>query len=264
MPNLSVKNVEVRYQEVILGLRNVSLQLDEGQVISILGPNGAGKSTTLKAISGLLHIEDGKVTRGSISLDGTRIESKGPEEIASMGIIQVIEGRRLFGHLTIEQNLIAGSYMLNASDVNESLEMVYQLFPQLKRLKNNVSGYISGGEQQMLVTARALMARPKILMLDEPSLGLAPTLIAHTYGKLREIKERGDISILLGEQNAMAALNICDHGYVLENGRVVLDSPAQELKENKDIQEFYLGLSELGSKKSYAEVKHYRRRKRWL
>lgn len=264
MRNLSVKNVEVKYQGVILGLRNVSLELDEGKVICILGPNGAGKSTTLKAISGLLHIEDGKVTRGSISYDGQQIEGKGPEHIASMGIIQVIEGRRLFGHLTIEQNLIAGSYMLHGSEVNERLEMVYELFPQLRRLKNNVSGYISGGEQQMLVTARALMARPNVLMLDEPSLGLAPAIIAHTYRQLREIRDRGGMSILVSEQNAMAALNICDYGYVVENGRVVLDGPTHVLKENKDIQEFYLGLSELGSKKSYAEVKHYRRRKRWL
>jgi len=181
-----------------------------------------------------------------------------------MGIIQVIEGRRLFGHLTVEQNLIAGASILTASEAEQRLKMVYELFPQLYKLRHNVSGYISGGEQQMLVTARALMAQPKILMLDEPSLGLAPAVVGHTYQKLQEIRQMSRISILLSEQNAMMALNVCDHGYVLENGRVVLDGPAQVLKENKDIREFYLGLSELGSRKSYAEVKHYRRRKRWL
>jgi len=264
MPNLSVKNIEVKYQGIILGIRNVSMDLAERQVVSLLGANGAGKSTTLKAISGLLHTEDAKVTRGSITLDGVQIEDKDPEEIAGMGIIQVIEGRRLFAHLTVEQNLIAGAYMLRGAEAGERLETVYSVFPNLARLKNNVSGYISGGEQQMLVTGRALMARPEILMLDEPSLGLAPALIRNTYEKLHEIKEKEQISILLAEQNAIAALNICDYAYVLENGRVVLDGSAQKLKANKDIQEFYLGLSEVGGRKSYAEVKHYRRRKRWL
>ncbi len=264
MPNLSVKNIEVKYQGIILGIRNVSLDLAENQVVSILGANGAGKSTTLKAISGLLPIEDARVSRGSITLDGRQIENKDPEEIAGLGVIQVIEGRRLFAHLTVEQNLIAGAYMLRGGEVTKRLETVYEVFPNLARLKNNVSGYISGGEQQMLVTGRALMARPEILMLDEPSLGLAPALIRNTYEKLKEIKEKEKISILLAEQNAAAALNICDYAYVLETGRVVLDGSSEKLKANKDIQEFYLGLSEMGSRKSYAEVKHYRRRKRWL
>ncbi|MDY6879212.1 MAG: ABC transporter ATP-binding protein [Thermodesulfobacteriota bacterium] len=264
MPDLAVRNVEVRYQWVILGLSNVSLDLENGKVVSVLGPNGAGKSTTLKAISGLLHTEEGKVTRGSITLDDKPIHDDDPETIASMGIIQVIEGRRLFGHLTVEQNLVAGAYMINAAEAKKNLENVFTLFPTLKRLRNNVSGYISGGEQQMLVTGRALMSRPKILMLDEPSLGLAPVIIKDTYEKLAQIKKDEGISILLAEQNAIAALNICDYAYVLENGRVVLDGPSEKLKGNKDIQEFYLGLSELGSRKSYAEVKHYRRRKRWL
>ena len=232
MPHVSVKNVEVKYQGIILGLRNVSLALSERQVVSLLGANGAGKSTTLKAISGLLHIEDGKVTRGSILLDEKPIQDKDPEEIAGMGIIQVIEGRRLFAHLTVEQNLIAGAYMFSSVQAGERLEMVYSVFPNLKRLRHNVSGYISGGEQQMLVTGRALMARPKILMLDEPSLGLAPALIRNTYEKLHEIKKKEDISILVAEQNAVAALNICDYAYVLENGRVVLDGLSEKMKEN--------------------------------
>jgi len=264
MPSLSVKNVEVLYQMVILGLRNVSLELDEGQAVAILGPNGAGKSSTLKAISGLLHVEDGKVSRGSITLDGDAIDDKGPEDIAGLGIIQVIEGRRLFGHLSVEQNLIAGAYMLSRADFSKSLEMVYEMFPTLKRLRHNVSGYISGGEQQMLVIGRALMARPKILMIDEPSIGLAPTLIRDTYSKLKEIRAQKEISILLAEQNARAALNLCDYAYVLETGRVVLDGSSEKLKGNKDVQEFYLGLGEMGSRKSYKDVKHYRRRKRWL
>ena len=236
MPFLAIRNVEVRYQTVILGLRNASLELEKAQVVALLGANGAGKSSTLKAISGLLHIEDGKVTRGSITLDGQCIDGKGPEEIASMGIIQVIEGRRLFGHLTIQQNLIAGSYMLDSSEAGKSLEMIYEMFPVLKRLRHNVSGYISGGEQQMLVIGRALMAQPKILMVDEPSLGLAPTTIVSTYEKMKEIKEEKGLSILLAEQNAKAALNICDHAYVLETGRVVLEGSSQKLKENKYIQ----------------------------
>lgn len=264
MADLVVKNVEVKYQGIILGLRNVSLEVPEGQVVSVLGANGAGKSTTLKAISGLLHIEDGKVTRGSIYLDKERIDEKGPEEIAGMGIIQVIEGRRLFVHLSVEQNLIAGAYMFSSVECKNRLDEVYEVFPNLKRVRQNVSGYLSGGEQQMLVTGRALMARPRILMLDEPSLGLAPLLIRSTYEKLDEIRDKENISILLAEQNAKAALNICDYAYVMENGRVVLDGPSEKLKANKDVQEFYLGLSELGSRKSYAEVKHYRRRKRWL
>lgn len=264
MPTLSLKNIEVRYQMVIMGLHNVSLDLSDGQIVAILGANGAGKSTTLKGISGLLHTEEGKVTRGGIFLNEKRIDDKDPEEIAAMGIIQVAEGRRLFGHLTIEQNLIAGAYILAGSELKRKLDLVYELFPSLCRLCNNTSGYISGGEQQMLVIGRALMARPSILLIDEPSLGLAPLLIQNTYEKLKEIREREKISVLLAEQNARAALNICNYGYVLENGRVVLDGPVEKLKENKDIQEFYLGLGELGTRKSYAEVKHYRRRKRWL
>jgi len=264
MPFLSVMNVEVLYQMVILGLRNVSLELRDAQVVALLGPNGAGKSSTLKAISGLLHVEDGKVSRGSITLDGDALVDKGPEEIAGLGIIQVIEGRRLFGHLSVEQNLIAGAYMLSSAEFLKRLEMVYDMFPTLRRLRHNVSGYISGGEQQMLVIGRAMMARPRILMIDEPSIGLAPNLIKETYRKLMEIKDQKEVSILLAEQNARAALDICDYAYVLETGRVVLDGPSEKLKENKDIQEFYLGLGEMGSRKSYKDVKHYRRRKRWL
>ena len=264
MPYLSVRNIEVRYEGVILGARSVSLEVPPGSTVALLGANGAGKSTTLKAISGLLKTEHGSITRGSIELDGHRIDGRGAEDIAAAGVVQVIEGRRLFAHLTVEQNLIAGGSMLDRASCAERLEMIYQIFPNLGRLRRNVSGYMSGGEQQMLVTGRALMARPTVLMLDEPSLGLAPSMIRATYDKLTEIREREDISILLAEQNVNMALEICDYAYVLETGRVVLDGTPQRLRENKDIQEFYLGLSELGARKKYSEIKHYRRRKRWL
>ena len=262
MPYLSVRNIEVRYEGVILGARSVSLEVPPGSTVALLGANGAGKSTTLKAISGLLKTEHGSITRGSIELDGHRIDGRGAEDIA--GVVQVIEGRRLFAHFTVEQNLIARGSMLDRASCAERLEMIYQIFPNLGRLRRNVSGYMSGGEQQMLVTGRALMARPTVLMLDEPSLGLAPSMIRATYDKLTEIREREDISILLAEQNVNMALEICDYAYVLETGRVVLDGTPQRLRENKDIQEFYLGLSELGARKKYSEIKHYRRRKRWL
>ena len=264
MENLSVKNIEVKYQGTIIGVSNVSLQLSDSQVVGILGANGVGKSTVLKAISGLLSAEDGKVTRGSILLDDVRIDNNNPEEIASKGIIQVIEGRRLFTHLTVENNLVAGAYMLKGSEARKRLEMVYNVFPILKLIRHRVSGYISGGEQQMLVTGRALMAKPNILMLDEPSLGLAPAIVRDTYEKLSEIKEQEQISIIISEQNAVATLKISDYVYVLDCGMVVLDGSSEKMKENKDIQEFYLGIGEKGTRKSYSEVKHYRRRKRWM
>lgn len=264
MPHLSVKNIEVRYESVILGVRSISLELPARKTVALLGGNGAGKSTTLKAVSGLLRTEHGSITRGHIQLDDRRIDNLGAEEIAALGVVQVIEGRRLFSHLTVEQNLIAGGSMLDRASCSERLEMIYQIFPNLSRLRKNVSGYMSGGEQQMLVTGRALMARPTILMLDEPSLGLAPAMIQATYDKLVEIRDREGISILLAEQNAIMALEVCDHAYVLETGRIVLDGTPDRLRENKDIQEFYLGLSEPGKRKRYSEIKHYRRRKRWM
>lgn len=264
MAHVSVKNIEVRYEGIILGVRSISLELPVGKTVALLGANGAGKSTTMKAISGLLRAEHGAVTRGSIRFDDQEIVGRTAEEIAALGAVQVIEGRRLFSHLTVEQNLFVGGTLLDRAALAERLTMIYDLFPTLKRLRSNVSGYLSGGEQQMLVTGRALMARPKVLMIDEPSLGLAPAMIQATYAKLAEIRARDNISILLAEQNANMALNFCDHAYVLENGRVVLDGSAERLRENRDIKEFYLGLSEMGTRRNYAQIKHYSRRKRWM
>jgi branched-chain amino acid transport system ATP-binding protein len=262
---LKLNNIEVVYSEVILVLRGVSLQVPEGQIVTLLGANGAGKSTTLKAISGLLHTELGEVTRGSIEFNGQRIDRIPPEEIVRLGIVQVIEGRRLFPHLTVEENLQVGALIRgDGAAVRRDLELVYTYFPRLKELRRKVAGYLSGGEQQMLVIGRGLMARPKLMLLDEPSLGLAPLLVQEIFEIIRRINEEEGTSILLVEQNAQVALNIAHYGYVMENGRVVLDGPAEVLRENEDIKEFYLGLTELGQRKSYREVKHYKRRKRWL
>ncbi len=262
---LTVSNVEVMYLNCIQVLRGISLELGEGKIITILGANGAGKSTTLKAISGLLRTEEGKVTRGSINYDGHRIDNLSAETIAKLGIIQVQEGRRLFDHLSVEQNLKTGAHIrTDAGGVKRDMDMVYELFPKLKDLRNQTSGYISGGERQMLVTGRALMGNPKVLLLDEPSLGLGPLLVREIYEIVRKINQEEKTSILVVEQNARAALDIAEYGYVMENGRIVLDGSADKLKGNQDVQEFYLGLTELGQKRSYAEVKHYKRRKRWL
>jgi branched-chain amino acid transport system ATP-binding protein len=262
---LKLNNIEVVYSDVILVLRGVSLAVGEGQIVALLGANGAGKTTTLKAISGLLRTELGEVTRGSIELDGERIDHLAPEEIVQRGIVQVLEGRRLFQHLTVEENLVVGALVRDGgAAVRRDLEMVYSYFPRLKELRRRVSGYLSGGEQQMLVIGRALMAHPKLMLLDEPSLGLAPMLVQEIFEIIQRINREEGTSILLVEQNAQAALNIAQYGYVMENGRVVLDGPAEVLRENEDIKEFYLGLTELGQRKSYREVKHYKRRKRWL
>jgi branched-chain amino acid transport system ATP-binding protein len=262
---LRLNNVEVIYNKVLLVLRGVSLHLDKGQIVALLGANGAGKSTTLKAVSGLLRAELGEVTRGSIHFDEHRIDRKDPEEIASLGIRQVIEGRRLYLHLTTEENLRMGAY-LNRSrqDVKERLEQVYTYFPPLRQLKGKVSGYLSGGEQQMMVIGRSLMARPKILMLDEPSLGLAPLISREIFTIISKINKTEDIGILLVEQNARAALCIAGYAYVMENGRIVLDGASEKVQDNEDVKEFYLGLTGVGEKKSYRDVKHYKRRKRWL
>ena len=242
---LSVNNIEVVYHDVILVLRGVSFQLEEGQMITLLGANGAGKTTTLKAISGLLKTEVGKVTHGDIRFDDQRIDRMGPEDIARMGIIQVMEGRRILEHLTVEENLEVAAYLLkDRSHLKKDIELVYHYFPRLKDLRHRTSGYTSGGEQQMMLVGRALMAHPKIMLLDEPSFGLAPLLVE--------------------EQNAIAALNISGYGYVMENGRIVLDGTAKDLKENEDVKEFYLGFGALSKRKSYRDVKHYKRRKRWL
>ena len=262
---LSLNNIEVIYNKVFLVLRGVSLQVDKGSIVSLLGANGAGKSTTLKAISGLLGTELGEVTRGQINFKEERIDKKNPEEIAGLGIRQVIEGRRLYLHLTTEENLRMGAYLnKDRSDVKRRLSQMYDYFPRLTELRSKVSGYLSGGEQQMLVIGRSLMARPEILMLDEPSLGLAPLVVKEIFNITQRINQDEKMSILLVEQNAKAALGISSYAYVMENGRVVLDGPAEKVSENEDVKEFYLGLSGVGKKKSYRDVKHYRRRKRWL
>jgi len=262
---LNLINVEVKYANVILVLRGVSIQVEDGKIIALLGANGAGKTTTLKSVSGLLHAEMGEVTDGSIEFDGKRIDRITPESIVKMGIVQVLEGRRVLVHLSVEENLRAGSYArTDGFSIQEDLDMIYSYFPPLKGLRHQVSGYLSGGEQQMLVIGRGLMARPKLILLDEASLGLAPLMVREIFQIVKNVNATEHTSILLVEQNAIAALSIAEHGYVMENGRIVLDGPASKLRDNQDIQEFYMGLSEVGGRKSYKEVKHYKRRKRWL
>lgn len=262
---LSLNNVEVIYNKVILVLRGVSLEVGLGGIVALLGANGAGKSTTLKAISGLLGTELGEVTRGQISFNEKRIDKKYPEDIAALGIRQVIEGRRLYLHLSAEENLRMGAYLnKDRADVKRRLSQMNQYFPRLVELRRKVSGYLSGGEQQMLVIGRSLMARPEILMLDEPSLGLAPLMVKEIFNIIHRINQEEKMGILLVEQNAQAALGISSYAYVMENGRVVLDGPAEKVSENEDVKEFYLGLTGVGKKKSYRDVKHYKRRKRWL
>jgi branched-chain amino acid transport system ATP-binding protein len=263
-PMLEVNNIEVIYSDVILVLKGMSLQVREGQIVTILGNNGAGKSTTLKAISGLLHSEDGEVTDGTISFMGERIDKRAPEDIVRRGIFQVMEGRKAFEDLTVEENLIVGAHTIRSrKQIKQDLELVYHYFPRLVQRKSVLAGYISGGEQQMLVIGRGLMAHPKLLLLDEPSMGLSPMLVGEIFEIIRIINHNEKVTILLVEQNARMALDIADHGYVMESGRIVLDDEVEKLKNNEDIKEFYLGLSEKG-KKSYRDVKHYKRRKRWL
>ena len=261
---LRLNNVEVKYAGVILVLRGVSVEVGDGKIVALLGANGAGKTTTLKAVSGLLGTELGEVTDGSIEFDGHRIDNRTPEEIVRLGIVQVMEGRRVLVHLTVEENLRAGAYIRGDGDIKNDLDMIYEYFPPLKELRTQVSGYLSGGEQQMLVIGRGLMAKPKLMLLDEASLGLAPLMVKEIFEIVRKVNLEENTSVFLVEQNALAALSIAEYGYVIENGRIVLDGPGDKLKENQDIQEFYMGLSELGKRKSYREVKHYRRRKRWL
>jgi len=262
---LRLNSIEVIYSDVILVLKGVSLEVPDGKIISLLGANGAGKTTALKAISGVLYTELGEVTDGSIEFDGMRIDGKVPEEIVQMGIVQVMEGRRMFEHLSVEENLWVGAYARNdKEEILKDLELVYHYFPRLKDLRGHVSGYLSGGERQMLVMGRALMSHPKVMLLDEPSLGLSPLLVRDIFEVIKKINREEKTSILLVEQNAKIALSTSDYGYIMENGRVVLDGPSPKLKENEDIKEFYLGLSQVGKRKSYREVKHYRRRKRWL
>jgi branched-chain amino acid transport system ATP-binding protein len=262
---LEVNNIEVVYNNVILVLRGISFKVEEGQAVTLMGPNGAGKSTTLKAISGLLKGELGEVTRGSIKWEDQRIEALSAEEIVRRGIVQVIEGRPLFRHLSVEENLrIGGMIYEGGRHIKEDMERVFDYFPRLRDMRKRTSGYLSGGEQQMLVIGRAVMSHPKLMMLDEPSLGLAPMLVEEIFEIVGDIRQRDGISVLLVEQNAHAALGLADYGYVMENGRIVMDGPAEVLANNEDIKEFYLGLSQVGERKSYRDVKHYKRRKRWL
>jgi branched-chain amino acid transport system ATP-binding protein len=261
---LRLNNIEVIYSSVILVLKGVSLDVPDGRVITILGANGAGKTTTLKAISGLLSTELGKVTDGNIIWDGKRIDNSAPEDIVRSGIVQIMEGRGVLEHLTTEENLkLGGSSRRDIGNLKRELDMVYKYFPRLRALRNKTSGYLSGGEQQMLVMGRGLMAKPKLALLDEPSLGLSPLLVREIFEIVGNINSDGT-GILLVEQNAKAALSIAEHGYIMENGRVVLDGAKEKLLENEDVKEFYLGLSTIGQKKSFREVKHYKRRKRWL
>ncbi len=262
---LTLNNIEVVYSDVILVLKGVSLVVEPGTIVTLLGANGAGKTTALKAMSGLLKSELGKVTDGSIEFEGTRIDRKDAEEIVRMGMVQVMEGRPLFEQLTVEENIRVGAYSRNdAAGIRSDMEEIYHYFPILARMRHQVSGYLSGGERQMLVMARGLMARPKLMLLDEPSLGLSPGLVKEIFKIIQRINQERKTSILVVEQNAFIALSISDYAYVMENGRIVLDGPSAKLKENEDIKEFYLGLSQLGKRKSFKEVKHYRRRKRWL
>lgn len=260
---LRVNNIEVIYEHVILVLKGVSLEVPEGGIIALLGANGAGKSTTLKAISNLLRAERGEVTKGTIEFHGERIDTMHAASLVKRGVIQVMEGRRIFEHLTVEENLLTGAYTRNDKEVKQDLEMVYHYFPRLRQRRDAKAGYISGGEQQMVAVGRAMMSRPKIMLLDEPSMGLAPLLVEEIFSIVARMNKDENVAVLLAEQNAAMALDFAQYAYVMENGRVVLDGEAEIIRNNEDVREFYLGLTEIG-KKSYRDVKHYRRRKRWL
>jgi branched-chain amino acid transport system ATP-binding protein len=262
---LAVNNIEVIYDHVILVLRGVSLEVAEGQIVALLGANGAGKTTTLKAISNLLRAERGEVTKGQIVFRGGRIDRLNPSALVKLGICQVMEGRHCFQHLTVEENLLTGAYTRGAlgSGIREDLEKVYGYFPRLKERRNSQSGYTSGGEQQMTAIGRALMARPRMILLDEPSMGLAPQLVEEIFEIVKALNRNEGVSFLLAEQNTHIALKYADYGYILENGRVVMDGEGAALGENEDVKEFYLGFSS-GGRSSFRDVKSYRRRKRWL
>ena len=262
---LAVNNIEVIYDHVILVLKGVSLSVDKGKIVALLGANGAGKTTTLKAISNLLHAERGDVTKGSIEFDGRRVDRLTPNELVRLGVCQVMEGRHCFGHLTVEENLLTGAFTRNVgrAELKRDLELVYGYFPRLMERRNSLAGYTSGGEQQMTAIGRALMARPKMILLDEPSMGLAPQLVEEIFEIVKHLNQKESVSFLLAEQNTMVALRFADYGYILENGRVVMDGVASERAANEDVKEFYLGLSTAG-RKNFRETKFYRRRKRWL
>ena len=262
---LSINNIEVVYDRVILVLKGVSIEVGAGGITTLLGANGAGKTTTLKAVSGVLRSERGDVTKGAIQLGDRRIDGMSAHEVTRLGIVQVFEGRRVFENLTTEENLIAGGHVQRqGSAVRHGIDLVYSYFPRLRERRSQVSGYLSGGEQQMLAIGRALMSQPKVILLDEPSLGLAPMLVEEIFGIVSRLVRDEKLSVLLVEQNAAMALAVADHGYVMENGRIVLEGDAARLRQNSDIKEFYLGLNEGGARKSYRDTKHYKRRKRWL
>lgn len=262
---LQLNNVEVIYAHVILVLKGVSLDVPEGAIVALLGANGAGKSTTLKAVSNLLRAERGEVTKGSIEYQGERVDKLTCNDLVKKGVIQVMEGRHCFEHLSVEENLLTGAYTRKASrsEISEQLEKTYHYFPRLLDIRRTAAGYISGGEQQMVALGRALMANPKMILLDEPSMGLAPQLVEEIFGIVKELNQKEKVSFLLAEQNTTVALKVANFGYILENGRVVMEGNASELSSNEDVKEFYLGLGEKG-RKSYKDTKNYRRRKRWL
>jgi branched-chain amino acid transport system ATP-binding protein len=264
-PILTVNNIEVIYDHVILVLKGVSLSVPQGGIVALLGANGAGKTTTLKAISNLLHSERGEVTKGSIVFDGEEVQARSPNELVRRGCVQVMEGRHCFGHLTIEENLLTGAFTRRdrRAAIRDHMERVYTYFPRLKDRRTSLAGYTSGGEQQMCAIGRALMARPKMILLDEPSMGLAPQIVEEIFEIVRDLNAKENVSFLLAEQNTFQALKYAKYGYILENGRVVMDGEAKALRENEDVKEFYLGIAE-GKRKSFRDVKHYKRRKRWL
>lgn len=264
-PVLAVKNIEVVYSHVILVLRGISLKVPQGGIVSLLGANGAGKSTTLKSVSTLLAQERGAVTKGSIEFRGRRTDQLTPGDMVAMGMVQVMEGRHCFAHLTVEENLTMGAYArpIKGAELQDALDRVYAYFPRLKERRTSLAGYTSGGEQQMTAIGRAMMAKPSMLLLDEPSMGLAPQIVVEIFEIVRELNQKEGVSILLAEQNTNVALKYADYGYILENGRIMLDGPAQALSENKDVKEFYLGTSGEG-RKSFRGLKSYRRRRRWV
>jgi branched-chain amino acid transport system ATP-binding protein len=260
-----INNAEVIYNRVILVLKGLTMEVPEGKIVALLGANGAGKSTTLKAISGLLKSEEGEVTDGTIEFMGESINNKDPEEIVRRGIFQVMEGRRVFEDLTVEENIIVGGHTRkDKAGFKRDKDLVYDYFPRLRERRNQLSGYLSGGEQQMLAIGRALMARPKLILMDEPSLGIAPLLVQEIFQLIKKINNEEKTTILLVEQNANVAFSICDYAYIMEGGRIVLNGTTEQLKDNQDVREFYLGMSDSAEKKSYRDLKHYRRRKRWL
>ena len=264
-PILIVNNIEVVYSHVILVLKGVSLEVPAGGIVALLGANGAGKTTTLKAISNLLHGERGEVTKGSILFEGEEVHSRTPNDLVRRGCIQVMEGRRCFGHLTVEENLLTGAFTRRdgKAAIARDLDLVYGYFPRLKDRRGALAGYTSGGEQQMCAVGRALMSRPKMILLDEPSMGLAPQIVQEIFEIVKNLNDKESVSFLLAEQNTNMALKYASYGYILENGRVVMDGQAKSLRENEDVKEFYLGIAE-GKRKSFRDVKHYKRRKRWL